>query len=418
MRVKLLLAVLAFVASLILLYRYGPPVTLGISDQSVESALKSLGYEHCGTYTLNPVEGFAKFSKTFYNEAKCFFIVKRPGGDYMFKDPKVEIVIEPPSRNVVYKYSVDVRFFRSLNVLPFDEDIRPYVKWGVGVLNETANAIPVNELNAANDDLYAVFSYKPENGGFPVKVILTIMADVIQGKEPSTPSPLESIGKLAEVLESILRGGLAGNNGTDSDRAMQPPFYKQKLASKLGIKDIKALMSHVGYELCGEFTARDTNEIQSIRVEVEIDPNEGRACYILIHPPPGRKAFLLIRFEHETITTDNKHFMEYIARLENAGFHGGGFLRTPLQLVSAFDVLGIGRIISSADVVEPYSERGDLGGGRLLGAHDFGNNAPILIFFAYKGDPETFGGPLNFKLKTHILVEFRIIPAKEYIQVN
>jgi hypothetical protein len=403
-------ALLAIAVALLFLYLYRPPITGGVSVQSVEVGLRTLGYEHCGTYTLGPRD-VVTFSKVFEGEVRCFIIVKRPGEVYMFKEPRATLVIEPPSGKTVYRYSVGARFFYLLQRLAIDESIKPFSHWGAGVLNRTMEPPPPNDAKAANDDLYIVFSYKPEKDGFPVRITLTVRADVIEGRAPPPPSLLETgIRSLARVLDMILSGELA-------DRAMQLPPDQRKLAAQLGIKDIKVFMSYLGYELCGEFTAKDTDEIQKVEHEIEIDLNEGKACYILIHPPPGKKAFLLLDHEHdvELLIEDQDQFREYSTKLRAMGLKE--LIGTPYTLRSAFEALGLGRAGSEEDVKKPYSERFGIGGSR--GSPDeFGSNTPLLIYFAYKGDPENFGEPLRFKLKAYTVVEFRIIPARFVVLVD
>jgi hypothetical protein len=403
-------ALLAIAVALLFLYLYRPPITGGVSVQSVEAGLRTLGYEHCGTYTLGPRD-VVTFSKVFEGEVRCFIIVKRPGEGYMFKEPRATLVIEPPSGKTVYRYSVGARFFYLLQRLAIDESIKPFSHWGAGVLNRTMEPPPPNDAKAANDDLYIAFSYKPEKDGYPVKITLTVRAFVIEGSAPPPPSLLETgIRSLARVLDMILSGELA-------DRAMQISPDQRKLAAQLGIKDIKVFMSYLGYELCGEFTAKDTDEIQKVELEVEIDLNEGKACYILIHPPPGKKAFLLLSHEHrEEWIGDQDQFRRYRMKLGGMGLRL--FNGTPFELRSAFEALGLGRLSSEYDVKKAFSIGFDgwMSGGE--GPSEWGSNSPILMYFSYKGDPETFGEPLRFKLKTHTVVEFRIIPARYVVLVD
>jgi hypothetical protein len=408
-------ALLAIAVALLFLYLYRPPITGGVSVQSVEAGLRTLGYEHCGTYTLGPRDGVVTFSKVFEGEVRCFIIVKRPGEDYMFKEPRATLVIEPPLGKTVYRYSVGARFFYLLQRLAIDESIKPFSHWGAGVLNRTMEPPPPNDAKAANDDLYIAFSYKPEKDGFPVKITLTVRADVIEGRAPPPPSLLETgIRSLARVLDMVLSGELA-------DRAMQLPPDQRKLAAQLGIKDIKVFMSYLGYELCGEFTAKDTDEIQKVELEVEIDLNEGKACYILIHPPPGKKAFLIISSYHEAkLVGDEEQRREYLMRSSSMETEGRYFLGTFFRLRSGYEALGLGRGSMPDDVERPYASR--IGLGKVSGeGPEFGSNASILIYFAYKGDPEvikTFNEQLQLRLETYTIVEFRIIPANYVVLVD
>ncbi len=388
--VAVLLAIAILLLSLYL-YRNFPfmlPISFGkVSEQNVEMGLRGLGYEHCGTYILDPKNLSMEFSKVFNNEVRCFLIVKRPGENYTLRYPTLTVLIEPPSQETVYRYSEGVRFFSFITSLALDVDIRPFYQFGAGVLDRTSTPPPPR---VANEDLYVVFSYKPEKGGFPVRIAL-----IVKGHD------IDMEKKILELQEFA-----------------KQPRTKTKLAVQLGIKDIKALMAYVGYELCGEFTAKDVNEVQKVEFEVEIDPNVGRACYILIHPPPGRKAFLLLQHQHQiSVTGDMDQLGEYYMKLREMGLEM--LISTSYTLTSAFDVLGIGPVISKADVVKPYSERSSLGGGGGgPQATDLITNTPILIFFAYKGDPETFGEPLRFRLKAYTFVKFTIIPARVYIEAR
>jgi hypothetical protein len=408
------LVVLAVASVLLLfLYLYRPPATGGVTEQMVEASLNALGYEYCGTYTSRPGNWDVTFSKTFYGDVRCFIIMKRPGDGYMFKNPVANIVIEPPTEKTVYRYSAGIRFFFPLQVASLDESIRPFIKWNAGILNRTAVPPPrANGTAAANDDIYVFFSYRPDTDGFPVKVTLMVRADIVEGRAPPLPSLLEAgIKRLAEQLDAILSGRLADTS--------KPQPEKNKLAAQLGIKDVKAFMSYLGYELCGEFTAKDVKEVQKIEIEVKIDPNKGKPCYILIHPPPGRNAFMIIHSEFRTSATgDMDQFREYMMKLDAIGLRGKEFFTTPYVLRSAFEALGLGRVGSSSDVEKPYSERSGLGGSYLKNTIVFFDNAPILIYFAYKGDTAAYGEPLRFELITHTVVEFYIVPAKEVVVVD
>jgi hypothetical protein len=105
-------------------------------------------------------------------------------------------------------------------------------------------------------------------------------------------------------------------------------------------------------------------------------------------------------------------------KLDAVGLGGREFFRTPYVIRSAFEALGLGRVGSSSDVEKPYSERGGLGDSYSKDTVVFFDNAPILIYFAYKGDTAAYGEPLRFELITHTAVEFYIVPAKEVVVVD
>jgi hypothetical protein len=156
-------------------------------------------------------------------------------------------------------------------------------------------------------------------------------------------------------------------SGELADRAMQLPPDQRKLAAQLGIKDIKVFMSYLGYELCGEFTAKDTDEIQKVELEVEIDLNEGKACYILIHPPPGKKAFLIISSSHEAkLVGDEEQRREYLMRSSSMETEGRYFLGTLFRRRSGYRSLRVGKSGHAEDDVErPYASR--IGLGKVFG---------------------------------------------------
>jgi hypothetical protein len=346
----------------------------------VESALEGLGYRPCGSYTVRPGGKTVTFSKEFSGEFRCYVLIKRPGPFYIMSNPEATLLIEPPSEKTVYRYSFELNTFGFMQRLSLDELLKPYSEWGVGLFNRTRIVPPPTVFN---DDFYVVFSYKAEaDNGYPVRVTLTVRTNVEQ-----TPVA-------GPVVERPTR-----------------------LAEKLGIKDIKAYMYYLGYELCGEFHAKDVKEVQEADFSIEIDLNEGRACYILIHPPPGGKALLISYFRHNTTYVgDIEQRLRLLAKFPN-----GYVVGTPFTLRSAFEALGLGRVFSSAgDVPKPFET--PMGSALMVGEErmqmKFFDNTPALIYFAYKAIPEATSEPLRFRLVQHVHVEFTIIPADFIVEVK
>jgi hypothetical protein len=373
MRKSKSLGLVAFAAAIIvvtLLAYYSPS---SFSRRGVvESSLRGLGYDFCGQYTVRPRDEVIEFRKEFHHEVACYLIINRGDGGYMIADPEAILTVKPPSNRTVYRYNILINPFSFISRLSVS-DFKPYSDWGGGFLNITRGVPPPT---AFNDDFYVVFSYKPEENGYPVKIELTIRMKVSEGRAPVVQPPTT----------------VAGERPT-------------KLAERLGIRDIKALMSHLGYELCGEFHAEDAvGKVQTVDFMVEVDPNKGKACYMLIYPPLGHKALLIVNFTYTTTLVGDEG--EVFKRCP----FGDCFIGARFTVASAFDILGLGRVYSSGDVQEPYAEKVDLGGaqGRQI---KFFDNTPALIYFAYKIDPGKFSEPVGFQIKTHTHIEFTVIQA-------
>ncbi len=384
---------------LLSLYIYRPPIAgIGITTQSVEASLRTLGYEACGIYTAKPGEDIITFTGEFREPVKCFLIIKRPSDKFIFGDPTLNMIIEPSGDEVaVYRYNVGIRFFWMLRALSIDQSLKPFVHVGVGRINITT-WIPADEqLRSANDEAFVVFSYKPEGDeGFPVKITVIIRAVFKEGNAPAGPSMLERvIGRIAWAIMDIW-GRLP------SPYTIRPD--ESKTAVKLGIKDIKELMSYFGYELCGEYWAENKREHQRIIVEMDIDLNEGKACYILIHPPTKDTTFLILKHNMEIISVGDEGQR---ARYEDKI---GTYIGTRYRFLAIKPLLGIGITRIGEDVVKPYTER--IGVGLDSGSPTrFIDNTGAIIYFSYKGDP-AFGEQFRFWLRVRIEVVFQVIPAE------
>jgi hypothetical protein len=367
----LAVAVAAAILLAYILYSYGPLMLFsGYTAEVVEAELQGKRYEPCGSYTATPGQEIV-FSREFSGggEVRCYLLIKRPGNEYAIHKPRIEITIKPSSNSGPYQYSAGVNYFNLVGRLTSFVDL----KWGVGTIVEEIRSPPSWPPRFDNDDVFVVFTYRPEKDGFPVKITVKFNATIDTDRTPVSPT-------------------------------IAPPPTK-KLAEKLGIKDIKEFMGYMGYELCGEFHANDTNELQIVRVTTEIDLNTGKACYILVHPPP-KKAFLLVVHNH---TLDFHGDMDQYSKYANIAWA----LYTPYALTVVGDILGYGRIGSDIDVPKPYGNRTILGLGGGLG---FGIEIPehdtLLVFFAYKGNPEVVSEPFRFQLVVTTEIKFYVIPAR------
>jgi hypothetical protein len=370
------LAVFAAAIIVVTLFAYYSPSSPS-RREVVENSLRSLGYDFCGQYIVRPGDRVIEFRKEFHHEVACYLIIKRGDGGYMIADPEATLTVKPPSDRTIYRYNILINTFSFIERLSVSA-FKPYSDWGGGFLNITRGVPPPT---AFNDDFYVVFSYKPEENGYPVKIELTIRMNISEGKAPEVQQPTIVVGK-----------------------------RPTKLAERLGIKDIKALMSHLGYELCGEFHAKDAvGRVQTVDLMVEVDPNKGKACYMLIYPPPGHKALLIVNYTYTaTLVGDEEQ------TLKRCPF-GDCFIGARFTIASVFDMLGLGKIYSSSDVKEPYAEKVDL--GEISGSQlKFFDNTPALIYFAYKIDPEKFSEPVSFQIKTHTHIEFTVIQAQYVVE--
>jgi hypothetical protein len=367
----LAVAVAAAILLAYVLYSYGPLMLFGgYTAEVVEAELRGKRYEPCGGYTATPGQEIV-FSREFSGggEVRCYLLIKRPGGEYAIHKPRIEITIEPPPNSGPYQYSAGVHYFNLVGRFASLVDL----KWGVGTIREEIRSPPSWPPRFDNDDIFVVFTYRPEKDGFPAKIIVKFNATI-------------------------------DTNQTRVGPTIVPP-PPRKLAEKLGFKDIKEFMGYMGYELCGEFHANDTDKLQIVQVTVEIDLNTGKACYILVHPPP-KKAFLLVTHEHKL---DFHGDMDQLSKYSNVTWA----LYTEYTLTTVGNILGYGRIISNTDVPKPYGNRTILGPvGHLGMSTEYPESDALLVFFAYKGNPDIVSEPFRFQLVVTTEIKFYVVPAR------
>jgi hypothetical protein len=377
---------MAVVVAVALLIAFGPFLyrfiqRTSITTEVVLENLRGAGFtELCGEYIVRPGVNKIKFSQEFYNDVRCFLLIKRPGDEYAIHKPKAYLTIEPPNETTLYRYSAEMRYFGSIiDAFPASTG-QLYARFGSGKLVTNEGAPPPGLPKFNRDDIFVVFSYKPEKGeGFPVKI--TIEVEVTVDIEQTTPTI----------------------------QFFTPP---KKTAQQLGFTDIKEFMAYMGYELCGEFYANDTEELQVIRVVTEIDLNVGKACYMLVHPPP-QKTFL-ISFSKIGVVDfigDKQQLSKYLYAPNRTVPEI--LLYSPPAVVPAASILGQGRVILPIDVPRPYESRTVVILGASINTNDeFLDRTPILVFFAYKGDSEAIGEPFRFRLMVETEIKFYVIPAK------
>jgi hypothetical protein len=367
------------------LYLYGSqvPAVYTPTAEDVEVLLDANRYESCGSYTANPGNVEIVFSKEFSGrgEVRCYLLIERPGDEYAIHKPTIEITIEPPPNSGPYQYSAVAGYFSDISRFDVNKIVDASTKWGAGTVRDRIGRPPPNPPKFDKDDVFVVIVYRPQAGGFPVKITIEFKTTV------STES------QAGPVIGSPLR-------------------TTKKLAEQLGFKDVKEFMKYMGYELCGEFNANDTREMQVIRVVTEIDLNVGKACYMLIHPPP-KKTFLITFSKIGVLDFigDEQQLSKYLYAPNR--MVPEILLYSPPTVVPAVSILGQGRIISPIDVPRPYENKTALTQGVSIVTNDeFLDRTPILVFFAYKGDSDAIGEPFRFRLMVETEIKFYVIPAK------
>jgi hypothetical protein len=142
-----------------------------------------------------------------------------------------------------------------------------------------------------------------------------------------------------------------------------------------------------------------------IHVRNEIDLSIGKACYILLHPPPN-KTFLLTLVNHtRTIDGDTVQYRKYYDAEKP------WLLYTPSWLTTVRDVLGLG--YGDKDVTKPYENR--TYAGLTIGTSSniqFTQIDSIILIYAYKGNPEVVEEPFRFRVVVETTVEFYIIQPR------
>jgi hypothetical protein len=371
MRKRYILVIAVMAALLIPFYIYGRLYpTSGYTANMVGEELRGKLYEYCGKYTVAPGAKIV-FSKEFTggDEVRCYILIERASDEYAIHRPRIILTIEPPPNSGLYQYTAGVFYFNLLN--RFSDYLEP--EWASGVVNKRFSSIPSWPPRFDNDDVFIVFTYKADKKGFPVKITLEFNATIDTDRTPRQPE--------------LYTG---------------PP---KKLAQQLGFKDVKEFMNYMGYELCGEFYANDTSSKQVIYVRNEIDLSIGKACYILLHPPP-KKTFLLTLVNHtRTIDGDTVQYRKYYYAKKPL------FLYTPSWLTTVRDVLGLG--YGDKDVTKPYEDR--TYAGLSIGTSSniqFTHIDSIILIYAYKGDSEVVEEPFRFRVVVETTVEFYVIPPR------
>ena len=350
------------------------------SQQGVERALEALGYSHCGEYEALPGKGEITFSRMFNNEVRCYLIIKRPGPDYTFSRPHGYMLVEPPTSEVPYQYNFMMNNFAAVwRISAGRELFEPYSEWMVGVSN-TTRAVPPPLI--FKDDLYLVFSYKAGEEGYPVRITIKIYTNTTERKGPPIYSYEELFGR--------------------SPFTPPPPIRTKKLWQQLETKDIHTIMSHLGYRLCGEYHLKDEEGIRYLNATFEIDLNNGTACYILIYPPPGKGIHNISHGVGEVEIIGDEDQSWTFFGLPNPLLFTGPVAVPTSTILSEY----------GEDILEPYIEKTNSllhGTGGGAGSED---GSPLLVYFAFKKNPEEFNDKLNFSVRVLFYMKYFIIPIK------
>jgi hypothetical protein len=371
MRKRYIVVIAVMAVLLIPFYLYGRLYLAGgYTANMVGEELRGKLYENCGKYTVAPGAKIV-FSKEFTggDEVRCYILIERASDEYAIHRPRIILTIEPPPNSGLYQYTAGVFYFNLLD--RFSNYLEP--EWASGVVNKQFSSTPSWPPRYDNDDVFIVFTYKAGKKGFPVKITLEFNATVDTDRTPWQP-----------------------------ERYTGPP---KKLAQQLGFKDVKEFMNYMGYDLCGEFYADDTSRKQVIHVRNEIDLSVGKACYILLHPPPN-KTFLLTLVNHtRTIDGDTVQYRKYYDAEKP------WLLYTPSWLTTVRDVLGLG--YGDKDVTKPYEDRTYAGLSIDTSSNiQFTRIDSIILIYAYKGDSEVVEEPFRFRVVVETTVEFYIIQPR------
>jgi hypothetical protein len=368
MRKRYIVVIAVMAMLLIPFYIYSRPyLTSGYTANIVEGELQGRLYENCGRYTAAPGVKIV-FSREFTggDEVRCYILVERASDEYAIHRPRIILTIEPPPNSGLYQYTAGVFYFNLLD--RFSNYLEP--EWASGTVKKQFSSIPSWPPRFDNDDIFIVFTYKGGKKSLPVKITLEFDATIDTDRTPWQPG-----------------------------RFTPPP---EKLAQKLGFKEIKEFMNYMGYELCGEFYANDTSRKQVIHIRNEIDLSVGKACYILLHPPP-KKTFLLTFTNHTRyIEGDWEQYRKYYDAKKL------WLLYTPSWLTTVSDVLGFG--LGDKDVTKPYENKTYAGITEGIASNvQFTRSDSIIFIYAYKGNPEVAEEPFRFYIIAETTVEFYVI---------
>jgi len=366
-RVQVFVASAVIIALFLLFLYWYRPFISPLSVESAEAMLEAAGYEPCGVYTVKPGGFTINFTKEFNRPVKCYLIIKRPGENYILIDPRIIVLFEPGDRVTPYYYSVGIRWLSWVRAIKADPMLQPEINVGRYEPGRVIPAAP--ELRMANEDAFAVFSYMPENDrGFPVRITVKVYGEVKEGVASFPTEARRTTTTLVEPRTIIT-----------------------------SVDDLKNFMARSGYELCGELRAEDRKELQTISVDIDVDLNKGRACYILIHPPNDKTGFLIVGWNDTlTIVGDKVQENEYNRKT------GGKIVG------SGFNIFGIGRGWTLPDVTPPFTEELGLSRG-ASGSNWRAGNAVLIYYFSAKGVPD-FGEPLRFSLRVHFEIAFYVFP--------
>ncbi|MEM1557889.1 MAG: hypothetical protein QXG12_04790 [Thermoproteota archaeon] len=234
------------------------------------------GYKLCGEYQLkhgvNAIDLFFIRNDTF----ACYYLFKLPEPREKYKLYDAWVVINlaparPEDMNKTYYFGEGGGTYKYPHVWVNPGALAPFSLKADkplqgGFEHRAPRPFTVENVDAGHSDVYAAVSYKPEEPGMPIKVLIEIYATVLTVDEKwdisyhKTPEYSDLGTPRGDISETLNR-------------------------------EVRRFLESLGYEFCGEYNMRGELEIEVLNITYIVDkPYEGKACYFIINLPDYKPA--------------------------------------------------------------------------------------------------------------------------------
>jgi len=318
-----------------------------------------LGYKLCGEYQLkhgvNAIDLFFIRNDTF----ACYYLFKLPEPREKYKLYDAWVVIHlaparPEDMDKTYYFGAGGGTYEYPHVWVNPAVLVPfsYKTDKPQTFLDKAPGNTVEDVDAGHSDVYAAVSYKPEEPGMPIKVLIEVYATVLTVDEKWDIS-------YRKTPEYTLLGNLRDDISETLNR------------------EARHFLESLGYKFCGEYYLKGESDTEELNITYVVDkPYEGEACYFVVNLP--RPAMFKEFWEkHPVNKTDlSRTHLENITLMSKEGVRSVG------ELFWAY--------FDNSPIIEklmPYSHRefvegwgGDCGSGDWSGYYSF----RYIVFFYFK----------------------------------
>jgi len=234
------------------------------------------GYKLCGEYQLKYGVNAIDLLFIYNDTIACYYLFKLPEPRERYKLYDGWVVMNliparPEDMNKTYYYGLGGGTYKYPHIWVNPGGLAPFsIKADKPLQGAMVFRAPrpftVENVDAGHSDVYAAVSYKPEEPGMPLKVLIEVYATVLTVDEKWDIS----YRKTPEYSDlGTLRGDI----------------------SELTNRKARNLLEGLGYRLCGEYYLKGESEIEELNITYVVErPYEGGACYFIVNLPDYKPA--------------------------------------------------------------------------------------------------------------------------------